>query len=44
MAAQREDMNFNDQSISDRTDPLRNDGLLLPSQHQAGLLRGGVGT
>ena len=43
MAAQREDMNFNDQSISDRTDPLRNDGLPLPFT-APGWARGGVGT
>ena len=32
----KEDMNSDGQSISNRTDPLRNDRLPLPPQHQAG--------
>lgn len=36
MAAQRGDMNSDGQSISDRTDPLRNDRLPLPPLHSAG--------
>lgn len=43
MAAQRGDMNANDQSISVRTDSLRNDRLSLPFT-APGWARGGVGT
>ena len=41
--AAKEDMNSDGQPISDRTDPVRNDGLPLPFT-APGCARGGVGT
>lgn len=41
--AAKEDMNSDGQPISDRTDPVRNDGLPLPFT-APGWARGGVGT